>query len=118
MKNYKTEKCCRNCEYAYLHCKGCDTTGDNKYQNFKLRKELAENQRIKGARDLFHAALILASKELAQVYGECPYSNKDLEMPKWCDIDCFPNEKGQFLCWDRYLLAKAKQILEKIEKNS
>lgn len=36
------EKCCRNCEYAYLgphECKGCETFGNNKYANFKLRDE-------------------------------------------------------------------------------
>lgn len=41
----KYEKCCRNCEYAYLtpqECKGCETFGDNKYGNFKLREELAK----------------------------------------------------------------------------
>ena len=39
------EKCCRNCEYSYLgprECKGCDTFGDNKYENFKLREEFAK----------------------------------------------------------------------------
>lgn len=39
------EKCCRNCEYAFLEsCKGCDTLGNNVYQNFELRKELAQIQ--------------------------------------------------------------------------
>ena len=40
------EKCCRNCEHAYLEtCKGCDTLGGNTYQNFELRKELAKIER-------------------------------------------------------------------------
>lgn len=41
----KYGKCCRNCEYAYLsprECKGCDTFGSNKWENFKLREELAK----------------------------------------------------------------------------
>lgn len=41
----KYEKCCRNCEYAYLsprECKGCETFGNNKWENFKLRNELAK----------------------------------------------------------------------------
>lgn len=39
----KYEKCCRNCEYAYLEsCKSCSTFGDNAYENFELRKELAK----------------------------------------------------------------------------
>lgn len=38
----KYEKCCRNCEHAFLEtCKSCDTFGNNTYQNFELRKELA-----------------------------------------------------------------------------
>lgn len=44
------EKCCRNCEHNFLKsCHGCDTFGDNKYQNFQLREELAafEAQRQK-----------------------------------------------------------------------
>lgn len=36
------EKCCRNCEHNFLEsCHGCDTFGNNKFQNFQLRKELA-----------------------------------------------------------------------------
>ena len=40
------EKCCRNCEYAFLQCNGCATFGDNPYENFKLRKELAEHETL------------------------------------------------------------------------
>ena len=39
----KYKKCCRNCEHAYLEsCKNCSTFGDNAYENFELRKELAK----------------------------------------------------------------------------
>lgn len=39
----KYKKCCRNCEHAYLEsCKSCSTFGDNAYENFELRKELAK----------------------------------------------------------------------------
>ena len=39
----KYTKCCRNCEHAYLEsCKNCSTFGDNAYENFELRKELAK----------------------------------------------------------------------------
>lgn len=39
----KYTKCCRNCEHAYLEsCKGCLTFGNNSYENFELRKELAK----------------------------------------------------------------------------
>lgn len=39
----KYEKCCRNCEHAYLaSCKGCDTLGSNTYQNFELRHDLTK----------------------------------------------------------------------------
>lgn len=42
------EKCCRNCEHAYLaSCKGCCTIGFNTYENFELRKELADLNRLK-----------------------------------------------------------------------
>lgn len=52
------EKCCRNCEHAYLSsCKGCNTLGENKYQNFELREELAE-------KDVSDRALELALSEI------------------------------------------------------
>lgn len=39
----KYKKCCRNCEHAYLSsCKGCNAFGNDKWQNFELRKELSE----------------------------------------------------------------------------
>lgn len=37
------EKCCYNCKHVTLEsCKGCNTFGDTRFQNFELRDELSK----------------------------------------------------------------------------
>lgn len=47
-----------------------------------------------------------ACEKLAYVFGECPYSNMNLQMPDYCEEECYNNEK--YLCWDKYFIEQAK----------
>lgn len=99
------EKYCRNCEHAYLtSCKGCNTLGDNKYQNFELREELAE-------KDVSDRALELESKYLSSL-SICP----KIAGKRLCDrYVCCVEEST--ICWKEYFAQQAKQELEK-EQNT
>lgn len=52
-------------------------------------------------------AYLSACKKLSEVFGECPYSNMNLQMPDYCDEECINNEK--YLCWDKYFINQAKK---------
>ena len=64
-------------------------------------------QEITVAEGDLEKALELASEKLAYVFGECPYSNMNLQMPNYCDEECANNEK--YLCWDKYFIQQAKE---------
>lgn len=47
-----------------------------------------------------------ACEKLAYLFGECPYSNMNLQMPDHCEEEFCNNEK--YLCWDKYFIEQAK----------
>lgn len=68
-----------------------------------------------GKEEILNKAFELACEKLVEVFGECPYSNMDIDFPNYCNSDCHKHE--QLLCWDKYFEKLARnKIKNKIPK--